>query len=309
MNCSSCGKKIAKSSKFCPNCGVKIEDKKVIEQPSEEVEEQISEAYSNTQENIKEENTINNVQNVEIVKNPTGAFVASIIVTVLSLLSLNFIALTFGIIAIVYLCIYKEEVSNELKQRKISNGKVFNIISWVVYGIGMIVRLVCVVCIIIPIIYLTESYDLNDERELDYSENYYYEEEIYYDEEDEYYNSYSYDYITEINYDQFMTLYNGNTESVVVLVQTYCGYCNMYKPILDAIAYNKNIDIYYLDILNLTDTEYNYLLNNIDFFQENAYWGTPTTLIVKNSSTIDYLEGYVDENTTLDFYRKNSIIR
>lgn len=310
MNCSSCGKKIAKTSKFCPNCGMKIEEvsdaksEEVKEEKDNIVEEKIDDVKGKEESSVNVvENTVdnssNNNTNTVNIKNSNGAFVASIVVTILSLLTLNFTALTFSIIAIVYLSICKNETNIDLKQRKIHNGKVLNIISWVIFGIGVIIRIICLVLILLPIIFFNEYNDGPSERD-DYWEDYYDEDNTY---DDEYAN------LIEVDFDRFMVLYRRSTPSVVVLVQTTCGYCNMYKPIIDEIAYDENINIYYLDITKLTNSEYNQLINNVDFFEENTSWGTPTTLIVKDSSTIDYLAGYTNSDTTLRFYRKNSIIK
>lgn len=302
MNCSSCGKKISKNSKFCPNCGMKIEvtSNEEVKEEKENIIEEKKDDTKNQEENVQPvENTT--TDNTKPIGNASGAFAASIVVTILSFITLNFTALTFGIIAIVYLSIYKSEVNNDLKQRKIHNGKVLNIVSWVLFGVGVIIRIICFIVMLIPILFISEyKDDVHEHRE-------YYED--YYDEDDSYYDSYGYDNLIEIGYERFMTLYRGSTPSIVVLVQTNCGYCNMYKPIIDEIAYDEDINIYYFDILKLTNSEYNQLINSIDFFKTHSDWGTPTTLIVKNSSTIDYLEGYSSEDATLKFYRKNSIIK
>lgn len=318
MNCSSCGKKLSKTSKFCPNCGMKVEEnskvnsEEVKEEKDNIVEEKLDSIKNKEESNINvEENTVNNSSNnnnttnnigINSIKNSNGAFVASIVVTILSFLTLNFTALTFSIIAIVYLSICKNETNVDLKQRKMHNGKVLNIVSWAIFGIGVIIRIICIVLILIPMIlfneYSDESYEHDDHWE------------DYYDEDDTYdYDYDEYDNLIEIDFDRFMVLYRKNTPSVVVLVQTTCGYCNMYKPIIDEIAYDENINIYYLDITKLTDSEYNQLINSVDFFENNTKWGTPTTLIVKDSSTVDYLAGYSSKGVTLSFYKKNSIIK
>lgn len=309
MNCSSCGKKISKNSKFCPNCGIKIEvtSNEEVKEEKENIIEETKDDTKNQEENVQP--VENNTNSTKPTGNASGAFAASIVVTILSLITLNFTALTIGIIAIVYLSTYKSEVNNDLKQRKIYNGKILNIVSWVLFGVGAIIRIICLVIALIPILFISEyakeHKNESYEDEKNYEENY----EEYYDEDDSYYDSYGYDNLTEIDYERFMTLYSGSTPSIVVLVQTNCGYCNMYKPIIDEIAYDEDINIYYLDITKLTNSEYNQLINSIDFFKTHSDWGTPTTLIVKNSSTIDYLEGYSSEDTTLKFYRENSIIK
>lgn len=314
MNCKNCGKKLKKGDAFCSSCGSKVEPeeqeiKNEQQEENKDIKQENIDNITETKEEVKTENVqqdskdTNQEVKVEQIKMPTGLLVASIIATVLSLISINIIATVLGIIAIVYLTTYKEAKTQELMERNIKNAKTFNIIAWVVYGIGMLIRIFITILIIIPIVIYGVSDRHNDD---DWFEDTPYENVDYDDNDNDVEDTYS--YLTEIEYDYAMELYNKDSKSIIVLVQTYCGYCNMYKPIINEIARENNIDIYLLDVYKMDDTVYNKLLNSIDYFKENDNWGTPTTLIVGNGSTIDYLEGYTDYQTTIDFYKKNSLL-
>lgn len=290
MNCKHCGKKIAKTSKFCSSCGAKIEDIVEIEEKKD---------IKNSEE------TSNNESKASPINiNTTGVLTSAIIATVLSLFVLNFLALIFGIIAIVYLCTYKSSTTDELRVKQVKNGKIFNIVTWATFGVGIIIRIVIIFLIIIPFLIVGTKYGLDyEDRDWDYYEEYYDDEENYYDD-----YTYEYDNLIEIDYNSLIRLYKSSTNTVIVIGKNNCMYCDMYKPIIDDIAYYNDIDIYYLDINNMTDKEYNSMINTIDYFKENEMWGTPTTLIVRNSKTVGYLSGYKDSKSTLNFFKRYSII-
>jgi thiol-disulfide isomerase/thioredoxin len=91
----------------------------------------------------------------------------------------------------------------------------------------------------------------------------------------------AYKNINFIKYDDFKHLYDNSDSTILVLGQTGCGYCTQYKPIIDEIAKEENLDINYLDISNLSETEWSNLMKDLDsYFKDNEEWGTPLTLIV-----------------------------
>lgn len=169
MNCKSCGKKISKTSKYCSSCGAKVEE------------------INETEENNKSSEISNNKENEQKLNIPstTGLLTSAIIATVLSFLSFNFFALIFGIISIVYLCTYKNEHADEMKLKQIKNAKIFSIITWVIFGVGVIIRVIITFLVLIPILIVGSNYDYDDYR---WEDNYY---EHYYDHHD-YYNHYNY---------------------------------------------------------------------------------------------------------------------
>lgn len=283
MNCKSCGKKISKTSKYCPSCGAKVEQIDELKEDNKYSE------ISNNKENGQKLN----------IPSTTGLLTSAIIATVLSFLSFNFFALIFGIIAIVYLCIYKNEHADEMKLKQIKNGKIFSIITWAIFAVGVIIRAIITFLVLIPILIAGSNYDYDDYRWEDNYYEHYYNRHHYHD----YYNDYIYEYdnLIEIDYNNFLELYRGTTNSVVVIAKPNC---DMYKSLLDDIAFYNDINIYYLDISNMTNREYNSMLNTIDYFKGNSAWSIPATLIVRNSKTIATLSEHTDTKDILDFLKK-----
>lgn len=285
MNCKFCGKKISKTSRYCSSCGAKVEE--------------INETEHNNQYNGMPNN--NKVEQKLNIPSTTGLLTSAIIATVLSLLSFNFLALIFGIIAIVYLCTYKNECVDEIKLKQINNGKVFSIITWAIFGVGVIIRIIIAFLVLIPALIVSTTYDYEDYK---WNDNYY---EHYYNHH-EYYDDYTYEYgnLIEIDYDEFLELYRGKSNSIVLIAKPNC---NMYKSILDDIAFYNDINIYYLDISNMTNREYNSMISTIDYFEEHSDWSIPITLIVRNSKTIGVLSGNANNKTMLNFFKNNRIIK
>lgn len=297
MNCKYCGKKIAKSSKFCSNCGGKVE---------EEVKEAV------ILKDIKEENKKEGSQNKEVKTN--GLLISSIVVTALSLITLSKIAIIFGIIAIVFAIMYKAENNNDMADRKKYNSRIFNIIAWVIFAISFVIKIVFGIILASFITFIAskiEESDFSFDNIRNYIDNIeYYSEEIpnYYHEFMEEHNFENYSNLTKIDYYEFLRLYNSNDNSIVVITQSGCGYCKLYKPVINEIAYSYDIDIYYIDISEMSDKEYTNMTDTIDYFSEHEYWGTPTTLIVSDSKTVNYLEGYTDYEGLKYFLSQNNLL-
>jgi predicted bacteriocin transport accessory protein len=113
-----------------------------------------------------------------------------------------------------------------------------------------------------------------------------------------------------VDFNKYKEIYESGNESVLVLGQTGCSYCNKYKPVINEIAKEKNITINYLDVRNINQEEWNTLISNLnDYFKDHEQWGTPLTLIIKDKKVIDYQEGYNEKSTALKFLKDNGLIK
>lgn len=115
----------------------------------------------------------------------------------------------------------------------------------------------------------------------------------------------AYTNLTFIDYAKFEELFNGNETSIIVVGRSGCGYCSLYKPVINDIAKDKGIKIYYIDYLKITDEERTSLFSSLDDFDG----ATPTTFIVKNKEVIDSFVGYSEEDETISFYKENGILK
>ena len=119
----------------------------------------------------------------------------------------------------------------------------------------------------------------------------------------------AYPYLNILTYNDYLTMLNNSSKNILVIGQTTCGYCNQYKPILNEIAFDKNIIINYIDITTLTQNEYQEFLSSLSYFNESKNWGTPLTLIVQDKKVIDYSEGMKNKKETISYYEGLGIIK
>jgi predicted bacteriocin transport accessory protein len=94
----------------------------------------------------------------------------------------------------------------------------------------------------------------------------------------------------EITVSQYMDIFNSNVKSYIYIGRTGCGYCAKLNPILTQIIDETGIIINHIDLANVSQTDYDTLVNSNDVLKGD--WGTPTLLIVKNGQVIDSHIGY-----------------
>ena len=111
---------------------------------------------------------------------------------------------------------------------------------------------------------------------------------------------------TEITYSEYEEKMNTEAPFLVVVVRDGCGYCEMYEPILEEVAGEYKIPIYYINMSNLSSEEYTALGTSNSYFKKNqGKWGTPTTLFMYGKSVIDSISGYVEKDGFVDFVKEN----
>ena len=111
---------------------------------------------------------------------------------------------------------------------------------------------------------------------------------------------------TEITYSEYEEKMNTEAPFLVVVVRDGCGYCEMYEPILEEVAGEYKIPIYYINMSNLSSEEYTALGTSNSYFKKNqGKWGTPTTLFMYGKSVIDSISEYVEKDEFVDFVKEN----
>lgn len=115
--------------------------------------------------------------------------------------------------------------------------------------------------------------------------------------------------ISFIGYDKYDEIYQSGKKSIIVLGQTGCGACTAYKPVIDEIAKEKNIEIYYVDMTQLESGEPTKLMNSLSYFDEVESWGTPLTLIIENKKVVAAQLGHNEKETTLEFFKNNGFTK
>ena len=104
----------------------------------------------------------------------------------------------------------------------------------------------------------------------------------------------------QITYNQYEEKVENGDAFIVIIERAGCGYCVQYMPIVEAVAKEKKIPIYYIDTDTLTAEEYNLLSTTNSYLKRNE-WGTPTTLFMLGDRVLDSIGGYVEKDSVLKF--------
>jgi len=83
-------------------------------------------------------------------------------------------------------------------------------------------------------------------------------------------------YFNEIKYKEVIEKIENDESFVLVVSQTNCVHCASYKPKIEKVANKYKLNIYYIDVDLLNDTE------NEKFSSYINYDGTPITVFIKN---------------------------
>jgi predicted bacteriocin transport accessory protein len=95
---------------------------------------------------------------------------------------------------------------------------------------------------------------------------------------------------------------------VVVIERTGCSYCTMYMPIVEEVAKENKIPLYYIDIAELTSEEMEKLESGNSYLKKNSQWGTPTTLFMLGDRVLNSIGGYVEKDSVLAFLKDKVVM-
>lgn len=104
----------------------------------------------------------------------------------------------------------------------------------------------------------------------------------------------------QITYEDYENFVSNGDAFIVVIERSGCGYCIQYMPIVEDVALEKKIPLYYIDTDTLSSEDMNKLSTENDYLKKND-WGTPTTLFMLGDRVVDTISGYVDKETLLEF--------
>lgn len=83
---------------------------------------------------------------------------------------------------------------------------------------------------------------------------------------------------TEITYDEYSKMIENEETFILLLGQENCSYCTQFKPTIERVIKEYQIEVKYMDISKLTNTQYS-LLKNKTFIS-----GTPYTVFFKDGA-------------------------
>ena len=111
----------------------------------------------------------------------------------------------------------------------------------------------------------------------------------------------------EITYTEYEEKLNTEAPFLVVIVNDGCGYCDMYKPVVEEVANEYNLPISYINLANLTSEEKT-LLSSSNSYLKKQQWGTPTTLFMYGDSVVETIGGYIDKDEFVEFVKENFVV-
>ena len=104
----------------------------------------------------------------------------------------------------------------------------------------------------------------------------------------------------QITYNEYEEKVENGDAFIVIIERAGCGYCVQYMPIVEDVANEKKIPIYYIDTDTLSSDEYTELSTTNNYLKRND-WGTPTTLFMLGDRVLDSIGGYVEKDAVLSF--------
>ncbi len=107
--------------------------------------------------------------------------------------------------------------------------------------------------------------------------------------------------LKEISYDDLVKKIKDNKETFVLYVGSKtCSHCQEFRPRLEKAINKYKLDVYYIDMADLSNAKYNAVMNKI------RGEGTPTTVYIVDGKVEDEprIPGARDYDTIVDFFKE-----
>ena len=110
----------------------------------------------------------------------------------------------------------------------------------------------------------------------------------------------------DIDIDEYLDLYDGSEDSIVLFSRPTCGYCQIAEPILHHIAYQYKLTINHVNTDEMSSDDETKLVESDDYFSDG--FGTPLLVVVSNGEIVDMVIGLVDTDSYVSFFTDNGFI-
>lgn len=120
--------------------------------------------------------------------------------------------------------------------------------------------------------------------------------------------------IHDVTYNEYLDKIEEDSYNIFVIGRTDCSHCIDYKPLVNKVANEYDLDIWYINVDNLEFDEYVKLHDNVgvlkDQFDDEGNPGipTPATVIYQNGKEVDSILGDVGEEGFLNLLVKNGVV-
>lgn len=109
----------------------------------------------------------------------------------------------------------------------------------------------------------------------------------------------------QLTYSEYQQKIDNNDEFVVILERATCSHCVTYMPIAEQFASDNNLPMYYVDTDTFTAEDWEKFEKSNSYLKKaKGNWGTPTTLVLAGSETVDYVVGVTEVNELKEMYNK-----
>lgn len=111
----------------------------------------------------------------------------------------------------------------------------------------------------------------------------------------------------EISVDEYLELYKGSADSIVLIGSSTCHYCEIAEPIVQNVAYKYDLTINYLSTDSFSDEDEANLVSSDESL--NGGFGTPLMLVVGNDKIVDRLSGLTSSEYYEEFFKSTGFIK
>lgn len=109
-------------------------------------------------------------------------------------------------------------------------------------------------------------------------------------------NSFSANKYVKFNYinnaNKYLELLNSKDYKVIYVGKTGCSYCQYAEPVYLDIIRTYDITINKIDIAQISQQDYNTLMQSDEVFKSGKWQGTPFFFVTKGGKVIEYVNGY-----------------
>ena len=111
--------------------------------------------------------------------------------------------------------------------------------------------------------------------------------------------------LININYDKLAEKIQNKESFVLYVGSSECSHCADFKPKLEKVINKYKLDVYYINMANLSTARYNAVMKKIDGE------GTPTTVYIKDGKTESSprIEGAREEEDIIEFFKDLELVK
>lgn len=108
-----------------------------------------------------------------------------------------------------------------------------------------------------------------------------------------------------ISYDELAAKFKNNESFILYLGSSQCSHCADFRPTLEQVVSDYNLDVFYIDLAKISESQYSELSKKTDL------GGTPTVLEVKDGEALytKRIVGTKDLEATIDYFKSIEAIK